>query len=359
MRSGRSPLITANSSSPRAYSAVAEKDFERRAGSVFVSNYGNSLVRLGRVSDAQALSSRADRELGRMTRAGAVMRTVLAQATSDPAALSDAGLDLLAMSTTESGRLEGYTLLRTAMTLSGRLDSASNIEQKRRVIAQEQGVSIQGVQSIANEAWRRAIFMDDRTRSIRLLDSGLAAWKWTTLPALDRAYPAVINARLAVGQVAEARRLADDWERGTPPYMTRAQRPLIETARGEIALAEGKVNEAVRHFRAGDVGVCDSCVAPRLARAFDAQQNADSTIYWYKRNLAMPSLNADVDSRELARAYRRLGELYEAKADTKRALQRYSDFVALWKNADPVLQPAVKDVRARIAGLQKENRLMQ
>ena len=56
----------------------------------------------------------------------------------------------------------------------------------------------------------------------------------------------------------------------------------------------------------------------------------------------------------LARAYRRLGELYEAKGDTKRALQRYADIVERWTNADPVLQPAVKDVRERIARLQKQ-----
>ena len=56
----------------------------------------------------------------------------------------------------------------------------------------------------------------------------------------------------------------------------------------------------------------------------------------------------------IPRAYRRLGELYEAKGDTKRAIQRYSDFVELWKNADPALQPLVKDVRERMARLQKK-----
>ena len=44
----------------------------------------------------------------------------------------------------------------------------------------------------------------------------------------------------------------------------------------------------------------------------------------------------------------RLGELYEAKGMPEKALPHYQEFVAQWKNADPELQPRVKDVRARI-----------
>ena len=41
----------------------------------------------------------------------------------------------------------------------------------------------------------------------------------------------------------------------------------------------------------------------------------------------------------LAPAYRRLGELYEAKNDRVDALRAYGKFVDLWKNADADLQP--------------------
>jgi hypothetical protein len=40
--------------------------------------------------------------------------------------------------------------------------------------------------------------------------------------------------------------------------------------------------------------------------------------------------------------------LYEAKGQSEKALQRYQDFVDLWKTADPGLQPRVRDVRARV-----------
>jgi hypothetical protein len=50
--------------------------------------------------------------------------------------------------------------------------------------------------------------------------------------------------------------------------------------------------------------------------------------------------------------YKRLGELYEAKGDTKKAGAYYAAFLDLWKNADPELQPKVQDVKRRLAALQ-------
>jgi hypothetical protein len=45
--------------------------------------------------------------------------------------------------------------------------------------------------------------------------------------------------------------------------------------------------------------------------------------------------------------------MYEAKGNIDKALTHYSAFVDLWKNADPELQPRVRDVRGRIERLQR------
>jgi DNA-binding SARP family transcriptional activator len=50
-------------------------------------------------------------------------------------------------------------------------------------------------------------------------------------------------------------------------------------------------------------------------------------------------------------APRRLGELYEAKGDIAGAIKNYEEFVKLWKDADPDLQPQVTEIRNRIARL--------
>jgi serine/threonine protein kinase len=54
-------------------------------------------------------------------------------------------------------------------------------------------------------------------------------------------------------------------------------------------------------------------------------------------------------------ALKRSGELYEAKGDRAKAADRYRRFVDLWKDADPELQPGVREVRARLARLSTES----
>ena len=55
-------------------------------------------------------------------------------------------------------------------------------------------------------------------------------------------------------------------------------------------------------------------------------------------------------------SYKRMGEIWESKGDTKKALENYGKFVELWKNADPALQPRVAEVRKRIADLAAKER---
>lgn len=53
-------------------------------------------------------------------------------------------------------------------------------------------------------------------------------------------------------------------------------------------------------------------------------------------------------------AYRRLGELYEAKGDRERVMEYFGNLVELWRDADPELQPVVTDMKSRLARLARE-----
>ena len=59
------------------------------------------------------------------------------------------------------------------------------------------------------------------------------------------------------------------------------------------------------------------------------------------------------DDTQLGPALKRLGELYEAKGNRAKAMERYTAFIALWKGADPELQPAVVQARQRLTNLQR------
>jgi hypothetical protein len=58
----------------------------------------------------------------------------------------------------------------------------------------------------------------------------------------------------------------------------------------------------------------------------------------------------------LAPSFKRLGEVYESRGDRQRALENYGKFVELWKEADPELQPALREVKVRMAGLAGEGK---
>ncbi len=94
-------------------------------------------------------------------------------------------------------------------------------------------------------------------------------------------------------------------------------------------------------------GVAALSVGVRSAAGQRDSASAEFTAYHRSEGL----ISAAYDAANLAGSYKRLGELYEAKGDVKRAVELYDKFVALWKNADPELQPVVSDVRRRITRL--------
>lgn len=102
---------------------------------------------------------------------------------------------------------------------------------------------------------------------------------------------------------------------------------------------------------------CELCGLFEFARAHDQAGEADSAIKYYERLVNTPTLLQlyEVWS-SLPFACRRLGELYQAKGDRQKAVQYYSAFVDLWKEADPDLQPQVRDVKRRLANLAGEPR---
>ena len=129
---------------------------------------------------------------------------------------------------------------------------------------------------------------------------------------------------------------------------------------GATLLAERRTDDAIRTFRRMDVDTdglpigCSFCLPFALGRAYDAANQPDSTIANLERYLATPSRNRiQIDAVMLAPIHKRLGELYEAKGDAKRAAEHYATFVEMWKRADPDLQPKVAEGRTRLERIRR------
>jgi tetratricopeptide (TPR) repeat protein len=126
--------------------------------------------------------------------------------------------------------------------------------------------------------------------------------------------------------------------------------------RAWVAMAEARYDDAVREFREADRNYAfgDRRAMVALAQAFDLGGQPDSALAYYEKFLQSKlTVPAFLDGNFLAGAHKRAGELYEARGDTAKAESNYAAFLELWKNADPELQPKVRDVRERLARLRR------
>ncbi|HEY6807616.1 MAG TPA: tetratricopeptide repeat protein, partial [Gemmatimonadales bacterium] len=174
-----------------------------------------------------------------------------------------------------------------------------------------------------------------------------------------RPYTNLAQFYAAAGRVAEAQRLMAEFERVVPEGVRRGDVGGFIAA-AEIARAQGHFAEEITQYAAvrREVG-CGVCGLYETAQAYEKLGQPDSALAAYETVAETGAgtwpYRLNTDSYALAATYKRLGELYEARGDRVRARNYYGRFVDLWKNADPELQPLVRDVRERIVRLTAEH----
>lgn len=115
----------------------------------------------------------------------------------------------------------------------------------------------------------------------------------------------------------------------------------------EIAVAEGRYDDAIRALRAAHVGHILDRPIDGLARAYDRAGMADSAIATAERFLATTYWQTTW-TLLYPIWYERLGELYDARGDLENAARYYAMFIEAWSEADPDLQPRVSAARQRL-----------
>ncbi|HVH67567.1 MAG TPA: hypothetical protein VM716_06830 [Gemmatimonadales bacterium] len=180
----------------------------------------------------------------------------------------------------------------------------------------------------------------------------LARHPLSTIAAEDRPYSMLAWFYASAGEPERARRLIAEYERAVPEGLRRGN-PFRHEALAALALATGRIDDAIRSYRAFyDESGCAACGLYDLGRAYEQAKLPDSARLVYERAVTTPWMSKLYEvALTLAPTYRRLGELYETAGDRGRALQNYSRFVDLWRNADPDLRTQVRDVKARMARL--------
>jgi len=205
----------------------------------------------------------------------------------------------------------------------------------------------------------------DTARALRTVEAALTRQPLSTIPPADRPYLRLAELYAGAGRVDLARRTMAEYENEVDGVLRRGDPGRYGVA-GAVARAEGRLADAIgalRRFSEEATGPFPGLVS--LAETYDRLGNADSALVYYERFVAADErfaatlvviweLGAD-GALPLGPSYKRLGELHEQRGDRQKALDYYGRFVDLWKDADPELQPLVKDVRARLARLAREH----
>ncbi|MEJ2319193.1 MAG: protein kinase [Gemmatimonadales bacterium] len=250
-------------------------------------------------------------------------------------------------------------LISALYAVQGRLADARAAAREATAAYQRSGLSSDDPRMAIEEAARDAFLTRAPQRILPDIDAELARTPISGLDSLDRPYLPLVTLYAQAGRTQAARALLAEFESAVEPRLRGPLAAEHGRARGELALAERRYSEAVAAFRTSDVGACNVCALPGLARAYDAAGQTDSAIAVFRRYVETPSSQRlggtaympGIDHTYLGPSLERLAQLYDGRGEQDQAATYYARFVELWKDADPELQPRVDVARARLAGL--------
>jgi tetratricopeptide (TPR) repeat protein len=208
-------------------------------------------------------------------------------------------------------------------------------------------------------SWLDMDWLSDTTRALRRMETVLAKSDIEKLPWDQRPYLGLAIFYANAGEIQRAKALVARDSASIPNEGERRIRaPGHHAVRGYIARAEGRYDEAIREMWRADTtydgpnGACGMCVYDDLGWTYDRAGQADSAIHYFELFMRTPFMGKQsFAAAGRATMHRRLGELYESKGDVRNAAEQYRQFISLWENADPQLQPQVAAVRRKLSRL--------
>ncbi|HEX6104235.1 MAG TPA: tetratricopeptide repeat protein, partial [Gemmatimonadales bacterium] len=335
-----------------------------RADSTAAAPYTNLVdaqVTLGRFAAAETTLARWRARLG--ADAGYEVQVgLMASARGDYDSAARAFGRALAPSAGTNDRSRAASFLAVLADVRGRLREARRYD---RLAADLDGGASEMLRPAMAESWADLRLRLNPGRAVRRVDSLMAGPGFERVEATDRPYDEIALLYAMAGRPGRARDVAAEGERairasgpaGERLLAGRDHRMFGEALQGTLLLQEGRFDEAVGHLRRARNAYGGVWWLPELGMAFDRSGNADSALAVYERYLGSThNFRIYVDAGSLGPILRRVGELYEARGDRARAAQAYQRFVALWREADPVLQPQVAEARRRLTAVAGEPR---
>ena len=239
--------------------------------------------------------------------------------------------------------------------LHGRLRTADSL------LAEASALDARGGEAratLARELARAGVLLSvvgDTAAAHQQLRQALANHPPEQIPVLDRPWMWAATIAAQAGDPQLARSYVDARDAEVSARYLEIERRYEHELRAWIAWAEGDPERAIMEMREQPADACPKCRSINFALLFEAVGQPDSAIVRYREYLDTPAnFNLGNDAFRLAPLHESLGHLYDDKGDTENAALHYAQFVDLWNDADPELQPRVAAARARLQEIVRE-----
>jgi tetratricopeptide (TPR) repeat protein len=241
-----------------------------------------------------------------------------------------------------------------AFLIRGQIAAARRALVDAAVIEERAGIQVMGLTPELAAARIDAMvalrYLDEPVRAGAIADAAFPPQQVAAWPADARPYSDLTIAYAQAGRLDRAREWLGRFEAERPADV-REREYGWHVALGEVALGEGRYDDALREFRVAGALVddCPICFVAEVGRTFDAAGQPDSAIdaftrYLNERHLYRINLDAD----RLCQVLLRLAELHELEGQPREAMRYYTRLLDLWSNADPVLSGRVEAVRRAV-----------
>jgi tetratricopeptide (TPR) repeat protein len=262
----------------------------------------------------------------------------------------------------------GQMALRALALLHGRMSEAHEADAQLHGVRAKLGSNPPAIVDSLDRALEDVWYRGDARNAARRLTAALSAQSIERIPLDDRPYLAIASAYALAGDAARARHWINRHDTEVKEReLVRSHGPGRAHALALVALLEHRSDDALLQVDSSswdaEASPIEQPIAVQASALFwhglvqAGAGRADAAIASFEGYLAAPDVErlTQVDDKYFAFSLERLGELYEAKGNTAKAIDAYSRFVELWKNADAELQPRVAEVRRRIDRLRQRS----
>jgi tetratricopeptide (TPR) repeat protein/tRNA A-37 threonylcarbamoyl transferase component Bud32 len=331
---------------------LLERALAQGKAASFYSVLVNIRVKQGRPAEALSTLDRMRRDLPDAAEEPMMRATVLASMQQFDSAASMLRAVLASDPTPTVAQTSSNTLYHIDV-LKGRIAESERERERFRRIAASRGNPLGLIAADLRRSQVEALVLRDTAAARRSLAAVEDNVRLDSLAPSDRPYLGLVYSNVLVGNGTRAKHYLAEYQRATPPGL---QRDSVDSRwmRTWIALVDGRPRDAVtiaRSIRATES--CERCGLYEEGLAWEQLGQPDSARVAYERMLTAPHELPSVmfDAVTMPQVQRQLGAIYEAKGERTKAVEQYTAFLDLWRQADPELQPQVREVKERLSRL--------